>query len=38
LADCATVLKYFGGMNKNRPNAEDLKNTKQFARELITEK
>ena len=33
-----SFLKYFGGINKNRPNAEDLTNAKQFARELITEK
>jgi hypothetical protein len=31
-------MKYFGGLNKNRPNAEDLKNAKQFAKELITER
>lgn len=24
-------LKYFGGMNKNRPNSEDLKNARDFA-------
>ena len=24
-------LKYFGGMNKNRPNAEDIENAKAFA-------
>lgn len=27
-------LKYFGGMNKGRPNAEDLKNAEKFACEL----
>jgi len=29
-----SVLKYIGGMNKNRPNDEDLKNAEDFAREL----
>jgi flavodoxin len=33
-----SFLKYFGGLNKNRPNAEDLTNARQFARKLITEK
>ena len=27
-------LKYFGGMNKGRPNEEDLKNAEQFAQNL----
>jgi flavodoxin len=27
-------LKYFGGMNKGRPNEEDLKNTETFAEKL----
>ncbi len=27
-------LKYFGGMNKGRPNAEDLKNAEEFAMNL----
>lgn len=27
-------LKYFGGMNKGRPNEEDLKNAKAFAEKL----
>ncbi len=27
-------LKYFGGMNKGRPNEEDLKNAKAFAKKL----
>ena len=29
-----SFLKYFGGINKNRPNANDLKNAKLFAEEL----
>lgn len=29
-----SVLKYFGGMNKNRPNSEDLMNAKHFACEI----
>lgn len=29
-----SFLKYFGGMNKGRPNAEDFKNAEQFARNL----
>jgi flavodoxin len=29
-----SFLKYFGGMNKGRPNAEDLKNAEEFARGL----
>ena len=28
-------LKYFGGMNKNRPNAEDIANAKMFAQQLM---
>ena len=27
-------LRFFGGMNKDRPNAEDLKNAEEFALEL----
>ena len=27
-------LKYFGGLNRGRPNAEDLKNAEKFARNL----
>ena len=27
-------LKYFGGMNKGRPNAEDLKHAEEFAQDL----
>jgi hypothetical protein len=27
-------MKYFGGMNKGRPNAEDLKNAEIFAQNL----
>jgi flavodoxin len=29
-----SFLKYFGGMNKGRPNAEDLKNAEKFALNL----
>ena len=29
-----SFLKYFGGMNKGRPNAADLKNAEEFARNL----
>lgn len=29
-----SFIKYFGGMNKGRPNAEDLKNAEDFARNL----
>ena len=29
-----SFLKLFGGMNKGRPNAEDLKNAEEFARNL----
>lgn len=30
-----SFLKYFKGMNKNRPNREDLKNASEFAMSLI---
>jgi flavodoxin len=30
-----SFLKYFGGMNKGRPNAQDLKNAEEFAQNLI---
>ena len=30
-----SFLKYFGGMNKGRPNAEDLKHAEEFAHNLI---
>lgn len=30
-----SFLKYFGGMNKGRPNAEDIKKAEQFAGSLI---
>ena len=33
-----SFLKHFGGMNKGRPNAEDLKNATEFAKELVSEK
>ena len=29
-----SFMKYFGGMNKGRPNAEDLKNAGEFAQNL----
>jgi flavodoxin len=29
-----SFLKHFGGMNKGRPNAEDLKNAEEFAQNL----
>lgn len=29
-----SFLKYFGGMNKGRPNTEDLKNARKFAENL----
>ncbi len=29
-----SFLKYFGGMNKGRPNAEDLKHAEEFALNL----
>lgn len=29
-----SFLKYFGGMNKGRPNEEDLKNAEEFAQKL----
>ena len=32
-----SFLKYFGGLNKNRPNAKDLENAKQFAKGLVSE-
>jgi flavodoxin len=30
-----SFLKFFGGINKGRPNAEDLKNAERFAENLI---
>ena len=30
-----SFLKYFGGMNKGRPNADDIKNAEQFAGSMI---
>lgn len=30
-----SFLKYFGGLNKGRPNAGDLKNAEAFAREMM---
>lgn len=29
-----SFLKYFGGLNKGRPNAEDLRNAEEFARDV----
>jgi flavodoxin len=29
-----SFMKYFGGMNRGRPNAEDLKNAEEFAQKL----
>ena len=33
-----SFLKYFGGMNKGRPNEEDIKNVKEFAEKLMQNK
>jgi len=30
-----SFMKYLGGMNKGRPNAEDLKNAEEFAQNLL---
>ena len=30
-----SFIKYFGGMNKGRPNAEDLKNAEEFAKGML---
>ena len=30
-----SFLKFFGGMNKGRPNSEDLKNAEDFAQKLL---
>jgi flavodoxin len=30
-----SFLKFFGGMNKGRPNIEDLKNAEEFAKNLL---
>lgn len=30
-----SFLKYFGGMNKGRPNSDDTNNAEQFARRLV---
>jgi len=32
-----SFLKYFGGMNKDRPNSEDLKNAEKFASSLAAQ-
>ncbi len=31
-----SFLKYFGGMNKGKPDAEDLEHAEEFAQQLIT--
>lgn len=31
-----SFLKYFGGMNKNNPNAEDIQNAEKFAYEILS--
>lgn len=33
-----SFLKYFGGINKNRPNSEDLRHAKEFAQNLVEQK
>jgi flavodoxin len=33
--DTVSFLKYFGGINKDRPNAEDIKNAEAFAEKLL---
>ncbi len=33
-----SVLKYIGGMNKGRPNEEDLKSAEAFAQKLVQQK
>ncbi len=33
-----SFMKYFGGMNKGRPNAKDLKNAEEFAQNLKLKK
>ena len=33
-----SFIKYFGGMNKRRPNSEDLQNAEEFALNLIKNK
>ena len=33
--DTVSFLKYFGGINKGRPNAEDIKNAEAFAEKLL---
>ena len=32
-----SFLRYLGGMNKGRPNAEDLKHAEEFAQNLLQE-
>lgn len=31
-----SFMKYFGGMNKGRPNAKDIKNAEEFAQNLLS--
>ena len=33
--DTVSFLKYFGGINKDRPNAEDIKDAEAFAEKLL---
>jgi flavodoxin len=33
--DTVSFLKFFGGINKGRPNAEDIKNAEVFAAQLL---
>ncbi len=33
--DTNSILKYIGGLNKGRPNSEDLKNAESFALKLL---
>jgi hypothetical protein len=32
-----SFLKYFGGLNKGKPDAEDLKNVEAFPRDMVQE-
>lgn len=31
-----SFLKFFGGINKDRPNSEDLENARNFAKKLLS--
>jgi len=35
--NCLVINKYFGGMNKGHPNAEDLENAVDFIQKRIPE-